>query len=467
MSQSDAQTTTTLLILGASGDLTSRLLLPGLATLLTVETDRRVRVLGSDLPDMDDGAWRDRVRDAFEKVDAGAEADRVLGDTAYVAGDATDPAGLQKVLDAAGDGPLVIYCALPPQITAKACAALTDLELPEETTLALEKPFGYDADSARELNQVLSRSVPEERVFRIDHFLGLYTVLNLLGLRFTNRLFEPIWNRDSIESVEILYDETVTLEGRAGYFDRAGALRDMIQSHLLQVMAVVAMDPPASVGERDLRDAIGQVLRAARIVDPAEHSRRARYTAGSIGERKVPDYTAEEGVDPDLGTETLAEVQVDIANHRWAGVPFILRSGKAFGEIRKRVVIHFKPPAHIPDGLLGQDTPDSLTIDLRPDSFTLSLTTNGAGDAFTLGRTDLTGQLGGGQLEPYGEVLSSMLDANPRLAVRGDAAEECWRILEPVQRAWDADDVPLEEYPAGSQGPPSWPTAGASGARQN
>ena len=266
----------------------------------------------------------------------------------------------------------------------RACAALADLELPEETTLALEKPFGYDADSARELNQVLSRSVPEERVFRIDHFLGLYTVLNLLGLRFTNRLFEPIWNRDSIESVEILYDETVTLEGRAGYFDRAGALRDMIQSHLLQVMAVIAMDPPASVSERDLRDSIGQVLRAARVTDPASHSRRARYTAGAIGERQVPDYAAEEGVDPELMTETLAEVQVEIANHRWAGVPFILRSGKAFGEIRKRVIINFKPPAHIPDGLLGRDTPDSLTIDLRPDTFTLSITTNGAGDALSL-----------------------------------------------------------------------------------
>ncbi|RZU62483.1 glucose-6-phosphate dehydrogenase [Zhihengliuella halotolerans] len=452
-------TGTTLLILGASGDLTSRLLLPGLATLLSIETDRRVTLVGADLPQMSENAWRERVTAAFGRADAAEALPRVLGDTRYVAGDATDPHLLGRLLESLevdSDSPLVIYFALPPQVSAAVCETLAGLDLPENTTLALEKPFGYDAQSAKDLNVLLSKSVPEDRVFRIDHFLGLYTVLNLLGLRFANRLFEPVWDRDSIEKVEIFYDETVTLEGRAGYFDRAGALRDMIQSHLLQVMAVVAMEPPASVGERDLRDAIGQVLRAARVVDPVADSRRARYTAGSIGERAVPDYAAEEGVDPELGTETLAEVEVEVANQRWAGVPFILRSGKSFAAVRKQVVVHFKPPAHIPDGLLGRDTPDTLTIDLRPDTFTLSLTTNGSGDAFTLGRTDLVGALGGSQLEPYGEVLSSMLDCNPRLAVRGDAAEECWRIVEPVLAAWSRDDVPLETYPAGSQGPEGW-----------
>ncbi|WP_102157969.1 glucose-6-phosphate dehydrogenase [Zhihengliuella halotolerans] len=452
-------TGTTLLILGASGDLTSRLLLPGLATLLSIETDRRVTLVGADLPQMSEDAWRERVTAALGRADAAEALPRVLGDTRYVAGDATDPHLLGRLLESLevdSDSPLVIYFALPPQVSAAVCETLAGLDLPENTTLALEKPFGYDAQSAKDLNVLLSKSVPEDRVFRIDHFLGLYTVLNLLGLRFANRLFEPVWDRDSIEKVEIFYDETVTLEGRAGYFDRAGALRDMIQSHLLQVMAVVAMEPPASVGERDLRDAIGQVLRAARVVDPVADSRRARYTAGSIGERAVPDYAAEEGVDPELGTETLAEVEVEVANQRWAGVPFILRSGKSFAAVRKQVVVHFKPPAHIPDGLLGRDTPDTLTIDLRPDTFTLSLTTNGSGDAFTLGRTDLVGALGGSQLEPYGEVLSSMLDCNPRLAVRGDAAEECWRIVEPVLAAWSRDDVPLETYPAGSQGPEGW-----------
>ena len=212
--------------------------------------------------------------------------------------------------------------------------------MPEGTILAIEKPFGDSLESARRLNALVTRIVPEERIFRIDHFLGLHTVLNLLGLRFTNRLLEPTWDRDSIERVEILYDETVTLEDRAGYYDRNGALRDMIQSHLLQIMALIAIEPLASVGERDLRDAIGQVLRAASVVDPVEHSRRARYTAGDIDGREVPDYVAEEGVDPGLGTETLAEVQVEIANPRWAGVPFILRSGKSLAGVRKRAIVH-------------------------------------------------------------------------------------------------------------------------------
>ncbi|GAA3704218.1 glucose-6-phosphate dehydrogenase [Zhihengliuella alba] len=465
---------TTLLILGASGDLTSRLLLPGLATLLAAEPSREVRVAGSDLKEIDDAEWRDLVRQAFEQgVPAPAEPDggqdspdrtaldRALETTSYTAGDATDARALQSLvdsLDLAAENRLVVYFALPPHITAKVCEALVDVDLPEQTILAAEKPFGTDGERARELNRLLTRIVPEEQIFRIDHFLGLYTVLNILGLRFANRLFERVWDRDSIERVEIFYDETVTLEGRAGYYDRAGALRDMLQSHLLQVMALMAIDQPASIEERDLRDAVGQVLRAARVPDPARHSRRARYTAGRIGERDVPDYTSEEGVDPELNTETLAEIQVEIANHRWAGVPFVLRSGKSFGRGQKQAIVHFRDPAHVPGGLQGRNTPDSLTIDFKPDCFTLRVTTNGRGDPFTLEQTELTGELGGGQLEPYGEVLASMLDGDLRLAVRGDAAEECWRIVTPVLQAWAANEVPMDTYPAGSRGPEDWET---------
>ncbi|WP_309080897.1 glucose-6-phosphate dehydrogenase [Zhihengliuella sp.] len=460
---------TTLLILGASGDLTSRLLLPGLATLLAVEPSREVRVVGSDLEEIGAEEWRELVRTAFDAGVPGSTEDgsdrtaldRALETTGYTAGDATDAASLQRLIDSLDLGDeqrLVIYFALPPHITARVCEALVDVDLPERTVLAAEKPFGTDGGKARELNRLLTRIVPEEQVFRIDHFLGLYTVLNLLGLRFANRVFERVWDRTSIERVEIFYDETVTLEGRAGYYDQAGALRDMIQSHLLQVMALLAIDQPTSVEERDLRDAVGQVLRAARVADPVRHSRRARYTAGSIGDREVPDYTSEEGVDPARGTETLAEVQVEIANHRWAGVPFVLRSGKSFGQGQKQAVVHFRSPAHVPEGLQGRNTPDTLTIDFKPDTFTLRVTTNGRGDPFTLEQSELTGELGGGQLEPYGEVLSSMLDGDLRLAVRGDAAEECWRIVTPVLEAWARDEVPMDTYAAGSRGPEHWET---------
>lgn len=450
---------TTLLILGASGDLTSRLLLPGIATLLRAQPSRRVDIVGADLRELDEAEWSTRVRTALQLDGVlGTGAKATLRSTRYVAADATDPKALAALLGSIACDRLVIYFALPPHVTELVCGTLEQLDLPEGTILAIEKPFGDSLESAQRLNALVTRIVPEERVFRIDHFLGLHTVLNLLGLRFANRLFEPTWDRDSIERVEILYDETVTLEGRAGYYDRNGALRDMIQSHLLQIMALMAIEPIASVSAVDLRDAIAQVLRAASIVDPVKHSRRARYTAGSIEGREVPDYVAEDGVDPKLGTETLAEVQVEIATARWAGVPFILRSGKSLAGVRKRAIIHWKAPAHVPVGFGGRDTPDRLVIDFKPDGFELHITTNGKGDPFTLEQTQLRGELGGGALLPYGEVLASILDSDPRLVVRGDAAEECWRIVEPVLRAWRAGKVPMHEYRAGSKGPRGWKT---------
>ena len=454
------QPSTALLILGASGDLTSRLLLPGVATLLAAEPSRRVQIIGADLRQLEAADWRGRVETALAAGGvASAGADAVLASTRYVSADATDPGALRSLLADIRCDRLVVYFALPPHVTALVCATLEQVGMPDGTILAIEKPFGDGLDSARRLNALVTRIVPEERVFRIDHFLGLHTVLNLLGLRFANRLLQASWDRDSIERVEILYDETVTLEDRAGYYDHNGALRDMIQSHLLQIMALIAIEPIASVGARDLRDAIGQVLRASSVVDPTRHSRRARYSAGSVEGREVPDYTSERGVDPARGTETLAEVRVEIANPRWTGVPFVLRSGKALHGVRKRAIVHWRPPAHVPVGFHGRDTPDRFVIDFKPDGFELHLTTNGKGEPFTLEQTVLRGELGGGQLLPYGEVLAAILDADPRLAVRGDVAEECWRIVEPVLEAWRADAVPMQEYKAGSRGPQDWCTS--------
>ena len=244
---------------------------------------------------------------------------------------------------------------MPPAIAAKACAALESVTLPEGLILALEKPFGTDEVSAVTLNAQLAALVPEDQVHRIDHFLGRSTVLNVLGVRFTNRIFEPVWSAEHIESVVIRYDEALGLEGRAGYYDRAGALIDMIQSHLLQVLAVVAMDPPSTLGAIDFRDAKAMVLRATSVWkgDPVSSSRRGRYAAGRVGERMLPAYADEQGVDPSLGTETLAEMTVGIATARWEGVPFTLRSGKALGDRRSEIVVTFKPVSHLPTGFSG------------------------------------------------------------------------------------------------------------------
>ncbi|PTT23037.1 glucose-6-phosphate dehydrogenase [Microbacterium sp. HMWF026] len=447
---------TTLIILGASGDLTSRLLLPALGQLLTRESGRSVRLHGAGMEDWTDEHWREVVKKSFSTTDAdGAFA--AVSETTYWRADITKPADLQKLLDDA-EGRPALYFAVPPAVAEKSCLALSDVTIPEGTVLALEKPFGTDEASAHRLNQQLAKLVPEDQVFRIDHFLGRSTVLNLLGARFANRPFESVWSADDIASILIDYPEPLGLEGRAGYYDGAGALVDMIQSHLLQVMAFVTMEPPASLNQLDLRDATSAVLRATHVLDddPVHNSRRARYTAGDVGERHFSSYVDEPGVDEARGTETLAEMTVEVRNTRWQGVPITLRSGKALSSSDRAVTVTFKPVRHLPGGFLGESEPSVLVFSLGPDTMSLGLNVNGADDPLELERVTLAADLGDGALKAYGEVLSGILDGDAMLAVRGDAAEQCWRIVQPVIDAWRANEVPLDEYPAGTAGPASW-----------
>ena len=450
---------TTLLILGAGGDLTQRLLLPGLASLLAVEPERRVRVVGADRVDFSPAQWRGRVETSFAEAQPPAKVTAaVTKDTAYVKTDVLDESALRELVAGCGTGPLVIFFALPPQVTMKVCDLLQHVDLPEVTRLALEKPFGTDHASAVAFNRLLHKVVAEEDIFRIDHFLGVATVFNLVGLRFANRMLAPIWSAEHIERVEIVYDEDLALEGRAGYYDRAGALKDMLQSHLLQVLSLFAMESIAALDARELQDQKAQVLRATRIWggSPKRSSRRARYTAGKLGRRSVPDYAKEAGVDPSRSTETLAQVTLEVANSRWAGVPFVLRSGKALGAPRKQIVAHFRDVAHLPTGFAGGSGGDLLTIDLKPGAVSLTLTMNAEGDPVDLEQKTLTATLAAPRMEPYGEVLGHILDGSQLLTVRGDAAEECWRVMEPVIKAWAQNRVPLETYAAGSTGPEGW-----------
>jgi glucose-6-phosphate 1-dehydrogenase len=452
-------THTTLIVLGASGDLTSRLLMPALGQLLTRERERSIRLIGAGMDDWDDARWRDVVAASFATVDAaGPAVDAVLAGAIYRRSDITRPADL-AALFALADGRAALYFAVPPAIAARACVALESVPLPEGLVLALEKPFGTDEASAKALNAQLAKLVPEDQVHRIDHFLGRSTVLNVLGVRFTNRVFEPVWSAEHIDSVVIRYDEALGLEGRAGYYDRAGALTDMIQSHLLQVLAVIAMDPPSTLGAIDLRDAKGMALRATSVWndDPVASSRRARYGAGSGGDRTLPAYADEPGVDPALDTETLAELTVGVATTRWQGVPFTLRSGKALGDRRSEIVITFKPVSHLPTGFTGSADPSVLRLTLGPDRMALEVNLNGPGDPFHLDRSSLEAEFGEGELLAYAEVIQGILDGDPTLSVRSDTAEQCWRIVQPVLDAWRSGAVPLDEYPAGTPGPASWP----------
>jgi glucose-6-phosphate 1-dehydrogenase len=445
----------TLVVLGAGGDLTSRLLLPGLGTFLGSSRATDLRLIGVDREPMSDTRWRALVRRAFGRSRSPI-ADRVADSARYLAGDATDAGDLARVLGATS-GRVALYFALPPAVAVLACRALERVELPPGTVLALEKPFGTDLDSARALNRQLARLAPEEQVFRVDHFLGKSTVLNLLGLRFANRIFEPLFSAANVARVDVLVEEDLALEGRAGYYDRAGALVDMIQSHLLLVLALTAMEPPSSIGSEDLRGAMAQVLRATRPWRrDGTSSRRARYTAGTIGRRRLPAYAREPGVDPGRRTETLAEMTVAIDTWRWAGVPFVLRSGKALGDPRQEIVITFRDVPHLPTGFLAPSRPAQLRIGVKPATMEIDLVTNGRDDLFDLEWDTLRAEFGASELGAYGEVLAELLDGDPTLSVRDDVAEECWRIVAPVRAAWRRDAVPLETYPAGSRGPRSW-----------
>ncbi|HEU0257069.1 MAG TPA: glucose-6-phosphate dehydrogenase, partial [Microbacteriaceae bacterium] len=436
----------------------ARLLLPALGQLLTEQPERRVELVGAGVENWDDARWRETVSHSFATTGShGPAVEALVKATHYRPTDVTSTDQLRTLLASCSNAP-ALYFALPPAVTAKACDALAGVDLPEGTRFAMEKPFGSDVASAKALNARVLSLVPEDRVHRVDHFLANSTVLNLLGLRFANRIFEPLWNAENIERVEIVYDEELALENRARYYDKAGALIDMLQSHLLQVMGVFAMEPPATLGARDIRDNKAAVIRAAHVWhdDVAASSRRARYEAGTIGTRTLPAYIDEAGVDPSRRTETLAEITLGIENWRWAGVPFTLRSGKALGEARHDITVTFRAANHIPEGLLGGEEPTRLCFRMGPDSMSLDVNVNGPGDPYTLDRRSLQADFGAGALKAYGEVLAGIFDDDPTLSVRGDTAEECWRIVEPVLAAWRRGDVPLDGYAAGSAGPEAW-----------
>ena len=447
-----------LVILGAQGDLTSRMLLPGLGGLVAASSERDLVLIGSGRRAWSDEQWRSVVADAFAAGDArGPAADAVAESARYVRADATDEDDLRTLMGGI-EGRITLYFALSPAVTIEACRVLARIGVPAGTRLVLEKPFGVDMASAIALNDLLHALVPEDHVHRVDHFLGMSTVLNILGVRFANRVIEPLLTSEHVAAVDIVFDETLGLEGRAGFYDTAGALRDMIQNHLLQVLTLVAMVPPTTLGPLDMRDAQAQVLRATRVWDdrPERYSRRARYTAGEVGGQALPSYVDEDGIDAARQTETLAEVVFAVDTWRWAGVPFRVRSGKAIGSPRQEVVVTFKGPQRVPSGLSGALEPNRLRIGMGARRIGLDVNLNGSGDPFITSPATLTVGFGPGDLLEYGEVLKGVLADEKPLSVRDDMSVESWRIVEPVLDAWRDATVPLDEYRAGTAGPASW-----------
>ena len=381
-----------LLLFGATGDLAGRWLLPALASLRAQGAlPKRFEISAAAREDWDDTRFARHVEERLARHAAalpdGARAATVSA-CRYAPVDLGDDHSVARVVHS-DERPLAAYLALPPAVFAPAIEALTRVGLPEGSRVAVEKPFGEDLDGARRLNTLVEHLCGEQgerAAFRVDHFLGMPGVQ-----RLTAR--PPAAAR----RVEIVWDETLALEGRAGYYDRAGALRDVVQNHLVQVLCLLAMEPPAGGGERELRDAKVAVLRSVRPPDPAR-SRRARYEG----------YVHEEGVDPDHCTETYAQVELELDDPRWAGTRFVLQAAKAMARDRKEVVV---------DG-------DRLPlVDPAED-----------------------------ETDAYARVLGELLRGDSKLSVRGDEAEEAWRVFAPVLDAWAAGEVPLEEYPRGSEG---------------
>ena len=446
-----------LVILGATGDLTGRYLLPGLAWL-------RVRgylgdgfqLIAASREDWDDDHFRAHaaawLNEEASDVDRGVR-DFLLGASHYQRVDLSDATTVAACIS--GHGPVAAYLALPPAVFPVAVGALHSVGLPAGSRVVLEKPFGEDLGSAIELNRLLAGVTSEGEIFRVDHFLAMTTVQTLLGTRLANRVLEPIWNSAHIEEIEVIWEESLALEGRAAYYDGVGALKDMVQNHLLQILCLVAMEPPISLGERDLRDRKVDVLRSIRPFDAARvrsATRRARYGAGRLGDHEVPAYIEESGVDPAHGTETFAEVVFGLDSWRWADTTFRLRTGKALGSDRKEVVVHFRPVPHLPSEVAVPPS-NRLRFGLEPQDLALELTGVGPGVGFSLVPLVLQADLEEPELPAYGRLLLNVLNGDTTLSIRGDEAEESWRVVTPIIEGWAGGAVPMEEYPAGSEGP--------------
>ena len=447
-----------LVILGANGDLASRKLMPALARLHQMGK----LPLGFSVLGITRDAWgTHRLRETLERYagDVSLQSrNAFLSSVEYRRAEATDSSQLVEALKPNCE-PIIAYLALPPSVFLPTLEALAGASLAKGSRVVIEKPFGEDLASAQALNRLLHQSFPENAVFRIDHFLHLQTVQNVLGLRFANRIFEQLWNRDHVERVEIVWDESLTLEGRASYYDGVGALKDMIQNHLLQLLCLVGMEAPLTLDERTLRDRKIDVLRAVRHLSPEEVERytvRARYTAGHIGERQVPRYADEEGIDPAHGTETFAQVTLWVDNWRWAGVPFKLRSGKALGRERREIAVHFRPVPHLAFEA-NDPLPNVVRLLLEPDRLAFGINLNRPGVLFPLERIELSADFTSQELPAYARLLLQVLEGDCTLSIRDDEAEESWRAITPILDAWAQGRVPLLEYPAGSDGPTTAP----------
>ncbi|MEZ4237370.1 MAG: glucose-6-phosphate dehydrogenase [Myxococcota bacterium] len=476
-----------IVIFGASGDLTSRKLVPALLrNFAEGAIPQDAQVVGVSRSDRTSEAWRDQLAQALDGDGAGRAAwARFAGRFHWITADASKPEALEQLeqrLDSLagqlGTTPQQVgrlfYLALAPDLFGPVVAALSSRNmlqsLPSATEgwrrVVIEKPFGTDLASARKLNDELITWLREDQIFRIDHYLGKETVQNILAFRFQNAIFEPLWNRNHIESVEISVCETVAMEGRRGaYYDGAGALRDMVQNHMMQLLALVGMEPPASLHAEAVRSEKVKMISSLRCFSPQEvasHVIRGQYVAGPARDRA---YRDEDGVAPKSRTETYVAIRALVDTWRWSGVPFLLRTGKALEKAYTEVVLNFRtPPADLLNGPLPADTcalrPNRLRLLIQPsEGVRLSFLVKQPGAGMVMRPSELGfdyADIGSDETPPaYQRLLADAVDGNATLFLRGDEVESAWRFVDAIRDGWEEADPPVHRYPAGSAGPES------------
>ncbi len=477
----------TAIILGAGGDLTRRKLMPALFHLLhdgLLHDD--FSVVGAAREPLSDDSFRQRMREAVASMEEIGHVpdekwDRFAQRVFYVQGDMTDPAFFAAVKDRvaqferASGSPRgrLFYLALPPSVYTTAVELLSSTGLAPRlddpahrpwARVIIEKPFGTSLATARALNRVVMKALAEHQVFRIDHYLGKETVQNLLVLRFANSIFEPIWNRQHIQHVQITAAETVGVEHRAGYYEQAGVVRDMFQNHLLQLLALTAMEPPVAFRAEEVRDEKAKVLRAVRPIVPAlidESAVRGQYGPGTIDGASVPGYRQEDRVSPSSATPTYAAVRFLVDNWRWQGVPFYVRSGKRLPRRVTEIAIQFRSPPHLLFGAeAGQSlAPNVLTIRIQPNegiSLCFEIKVPGVDVRMTSVQMDFgyAGAFGATDHSAYETLLLDSMVGDGTLFARSDQVEAAWALVDPIVDAWDArPPQAFPNYAAGSWGP--------------
>lgn len=471
---------TTLTIFGATGDLAKRKLLPALYNLAHEGAlPERFNLIGSSRSDMSDDDYRKIVKESvetFSRRDADEKVlDALLEHVRYVPGSFDDESVYERLgkaldeYDEEAGQPLnrAFYLSTAPEffpvIVEKLGAAGLDTRDDAEVRCIIEKPFGTTLAEAQELNEIVLGVFEERQVFRIDHYLGKETVQNMMAFRFANGLFEPVWNRNYIDNVQITAAEDIGIGTRAGYYDNAGALRDLVQNHMLQLLCHVAMEPPVDFSADEVRDEKVKVLHAIHAPTEEEVEQiavRAQYAAGTVGGEQVPGYLEEEGVPDDSNTETFAALRLYIDNWRWAGVPFYLRTGKRLARKVTEIAVTLRPVPHLAfaqDGSVGVKA-NQLILTLQPnEGVSLSLGAKIPGTRMRIRPVNMEFLYGTAFLsqspEAYERLIMDAMRGDATLFTRNDEAEAQWRICDPIVAKWEQTPGPLPQYESGTTGP--------------